>query len=257
MEKKIKRIIPCLFYKSGFLIRSRNFILHQNIGNFINQAERFFEWDVDEMICVNIGNQLANDSLELISMKKIIKKISKNCFLPLTVGGKIKNLNQAINLIRSGADKFLINTKIFENNELITEISNMLGSQAVVASIDYKIVDKKEILFIKNGSQNTKTNIYSWIKNCEDLGVGEFFLNSIDRDGSGKGYDIRTINKVKKITKLPVIACGGASKNEDFLELFRETDIDAAAAGNFFHFKENSYPNLKKFLKNNKINIKK
>ena len=249
-----KRVIPVLFYKDSLLIRSKNFYLHQNIGNFLNQTNRFFDWDVDELIYINLGkNNIQKEKKQITS---VIDKISQKCFLPLTFGGKIKSLEDATHFIRSGADKLVINTEIYINNKLITQISNKLGSQALVASIDYKIINDKPNLFINNGQDNTRTSIYEWIKKCEDLGVGEFFLHSIDRDGTGKGFDIKTINKVKKTTTLPVIACGGAFDQKDFLEVFKKTDITAAAAGNFFHFKENSYPNLKKFLKENNIKLR-
>ena len=137
-----------------------------------------------------------------------------------------------------------------------TVITDILGSQAVIASIDYKIINNKPILFTNNGINNTQRKIIDWIKECEDLGVGEFFLNSIDRDGTGKGFDIKTINIVIKNTSLPVIACGGAGTEEHFYMAFANTDINALSAANFFHFKENSYPNLKKFLYKKKIKIR-
>ena len=145
---------------------------------------------------------------------------------------------------------------VFHNKQLIRQIVNILGSQAVVASIDYKMINNKPILFTDNGINNTKRKITEWIKECEDLGVGEFFLNSIDRDGTGKGFDIRTINLVNKITSLPMIACGGAGTEEHFYKAFKNTEINALSAANFFHFKENSYPNLKKYLNKKKINIR-
>lgn len=256
IKKKFKRIIPSLFNKNGFLIRSKKFYLHQNIGNFLNQAERFFEWNVDELIYVNLGQSNKNNNIDINIMKKIITKICKNCFLPLTVGGKIDSINNAKILIRSGADKLVINSGIFNENDLIRKITNIFGSQAVVASIDYRMINDKPILFTNNGRTNTKMQIIEWIKKCQDFGVGEFYLNSIDRDGTGIGFDIKTIEKVLKITSLPVIACGGAGTNEHFLKAFKDTDINALSAGNFFHFKENAYPNLKNFLKKNKISVR-
>ena len=255
-KKTYKRIIPSLFNKKGFLIRSKNFYLHQNIGNFLNQAQRFFEWDIDELIYINLGQSNDENISEFNSIKKIIKKISKKCFLPLTVGGKIDTLDNAKKLIRTGADKLVINSAIFHNKKLIKEITDILGSQAVVASIDYKIINNKPILFTNNGINNTQKKIIDWIKECEDLGVGEFFLNSIDRDGTGKGFDIKTINMVIKNTSLPIIACGCAGTEEHFYKAFANTDINALSAANFFHFKENSYPNLKKFLYKKKIKIR-
>ena len=252
INKKYKRIIPCLFNKNTFLIRSKKFYLHQNIGNFLNQAERFFEWNIDELIYINLGQSQQNADQEAILMKKIINKICKKCFLPLTVGGKINSLKNAETFIRSGADKLVINSAIYNNSSIIKKITKLFGSQAVVASIDYKEINGKPTLFVNNGQFNTKIEIFDWIKKCEDLGVGEFFLNSIDRDGMGLGFDIKNINKVLKVTSLPVIACGGAGSEEDFLKAFIKTDINALSAGNFFHFKENSYNNLKNFLRKKK-----
>lgn len=251
---KIKRIIPCLFNKNNYLIRSKNFILHQNIGNFYNQTQRLYNWDPDEIIYINLG-QNQNNKLEVFNLKTL-KNISQNCFIPFAIGGKINSIVTVRKLIKNGADKVIINSEIYKKEKIVDQIVTEFGSQSLIAAIDYKVINQVPFLHINNGSINAKINIFEWIKICEKLGVGEFFLNSIDLDGVGKGFDISTINKVLKCTELPVIACGGAGKKEDFLEAFKKTNIDALGAGNYFNFTENSYPNLKLYLKENNIPVR-
>lgn len=258
-----RRLIPVLFIKNGLIVRSEYFSYHQNIGNIINEASRYNEWDVDELIYIDISREkyydLRRDDHKIKSyhnIYQIIKEISKVCFMPLTFGGGIRKINDVDLRIQNGADKITLNTGAFENPELIRQVAGKYGSQSVVISVDYRLIDNKPIVFTEFGQKNTAVTVYDWIKQSEKLGAGEIFLNSIDKDGKANGYDIDTINKVVELTKLPVIACGGAGELFDFVDLAKKTNVSAIAAGNMFHFKERSYPRAKQLLKKEGLNFR-
>ncbi len=250
------RLIPVLYIKNGLIVRSESFSYHQNIGNIINEAKRFNDWDVDELIYIDISNEkkydLRRDDHKIksySSIEEVINKISKVCFMPLTFGGGIRSIEDIDLRIKNGADKITINTVAFENPSIIKEASLKYGSQCIVISIDYKIINDKPIVFTNFGQKNTNISVYDWVRDCENFGAGEIFLNSIDRDGKAIGFDIKTINEVCNVSRLPIIACGGAGNPHDFVQLLTETSVSAVAAGNFFHFTERSYPKTKDLLK--------
>ncbi len=257
------RLIPILYIKNGLIVRSENFSYHQNIGNVVNEAERYNEWDVDELIYIDISREkhydLRRDDHNIKSsdsIENIISDIAKVCFMPLTFGGGIRTIENIDYRIKNGADKITLNTGAVENPKLISQAAEKYGSQCVVISVDYKIINDQPMVFTNFGQKNTKTTVFSWIKKCEKLGAGEIFLNSIDRDGKANGYDLDTISKTVKLTKLPVIACGGAGDLRDFVDLAKKVNVSAVAAGNVFHFTELSYPRAKKLLKNEGLNFR-
>ncbi len=257
------RLIPVLYIKNGLIVRSEDFSYHQNMGNVIDEARRYNEWNVDELIYIDISREKYYDSRRddhnvksFDSIEHIIKSIAAVCFMPLTFGGGIRNIEDIDYRIRNGADKVSLNTGAFENPKLISEAAEKFGSQAIVISIDYKIINGQPLVFTNWGQKNTKKDIFSWLKECERLGAGEIFLNAIDRDGKGNGYDIATIKKVTRSTRLPVIACGGAGTMSDFVDVAKNTDVSAIAAGNIFHFTELSYPRSKALLKKSGLNFR-
>lgn len=258
-----RRLIPVLYIKNGLIVRSEDFKTHQLIGNVVNEASRYNDWQVDELIYIDISRDNEIDSgrddhkIEAVHSKEdILKKISQTCFMPLTFGGKTRTIEDVDFLIRNGADKVTLNSGALENPELITKVAEKYGSQAVVLSVDYRLIDKKPIVFSTFGTVNTEKSVFDWIKEAETLGAGEIFINAIERDGKGSGYDITTIGEVVSRTKLPVIACGGAADEYDFLDLAEQTNVSGIAAGNWFHFVEHSYPRAKKLLKKNNIHVR-
>lgn len=258
-----RRLIPVLYIKNGLIVRSEGFSYHHNIGNVIAEAGRYNGWNVDELIYIDISREknydLRRDDYNVNpynSIGAIINEISKVCFMPLTFGGNIRTLDDVSFRIQNGADKITLNTGAFENPKLITQTAEKYGSQAVVISIDYKIIDGQSIVFTNFGQKNTGKSVYKWIEECENLGAGEIFLNSIDRDGMASGYDMETISQAVASTKLPVIACGGAGSPEDFVKLAKKTNVSAIAAGNIFHFTELSYPRAKYLLKKGGLNFR-
>lgn len=258
-----RRLLPVLYIKNGLIVRSENFDYHQNIGNVINQASRYNSWDADGLIYIDISRSkdydLRRDDHKIKSennIQSIIRKISEVCFMPLTFGGGIRTIGDIDLRIRNGADKITLNTAAFENPNFLTEAALKYGSQCIIASVDYRVIDNKAVVFTEWGSQNTNLTALEWCSQLEDLGAGEIFLNCIDRDGQGSGYDIDTINNVDNKINIPLIACGGAGNEYDFLDLAEETDVSAFAAGNWFHFVENSYPRAKKTLRKNNIAVR-
>ncbi len=257
------RLIPVLYIKNGLIVRSEDFSYHQNIGNVVNEASRYNEWGVDELIYIDISRKkyydLRRDDHNIKSsnsIENIISSIAKVCFMPLTFGGGIRIIKDVDYRIRNGADKITLNTGAFENPELISSAAKKYGSQAVVISVDYKVIKGRPTVFTNWGQKNTKKDIFSWIQKCGQLGAGEIFLNSIDRDGKANSYDIATIKKVTEITKLPIIACGGAGTMEHFVELAKKVNVSGIAAGNIFHFTELSYPKAKILLKKEGLNFR-
>lgn len=256
------RIIPVLFIKNGLIVRSKNFNFHQVIGNVIEQAKRLSNWNVDELIYVDISRNekydLGRDDLSIKSLnniKDIIEEISKCCFMPLTFGGKIRTVKDAVNLIRWGADKITINTLLLENKNEVKNIIKNLGSQAVVASVDYQYINNEFYICRNFGKEITDIKLKDFLKEIEDLGVGELFLQNIKNDGSAKGFDIYIENQISSLT-IPVILCSGAGNEEHFVHASTINNLSALAAGNYFNFKELSYPNVKKKLTKSKIFVR-
>lgn len=257
------RLIPILYIKNGLIVRSERFTYHQNLGNVVCEAKRYSEWNVDELIYIDISREktydLRRDDLKVKSKNTIIElllQLSKACYMPLTFGGGIRTIEDIRLRISSGADKVTLNTAVWENPNIISEAARIFGKQCIVVSIDYKICDGEPMVFAKNGTINTGVNVYQWIKDVESYGAGEILLTSIERDGMAEGYDIDVIRRAAEVTSLPLVAAGGAGDFYDFEELAQKTCVSGIAAGNIFHFTENSYPRAKKFLADKSINVR-
>lgn len=241
---KKHRIIPFLLYKDGQIVQSRNFKHHRIISAADTVLKRFLSWDVDELFFVNIS---APDSYDFNVFSQIVSHLSASCNFPLCVGGGISSLRQVEKLIENGADKIFINKALFLNQPLISQIINVFGSQSLVAGVNYHNPSKSTASPLLVGySDDFPFNDY--LKYLEDSGVGEIVLIAKDRDGKGKGFDLSSIDSALSLTTLPIIPFGGASKPQHFQDAFKLRSLEAAAAGNMFHFKENSYTALKKEL---------
>lgn len=257
------RLIPVLFIKNGLIVRSEDFSYHQIIGNVINEAHRYNGWNVDELIYIDISREGDYDARRddhkiksMDNMETIVRTIARTCFMPLTFGGGIRTMEQVDFLIRNGADKITLNTGAIERPELIRETARKYGSQAIVLSIDYKIVDGTPTVFSNFGSNTTHTSLHDWIQEGVKLGAGELFITNIDHDGKACGYDLDTIGTVVEQSPIPVVACGGAGDSYDFVDLAKETKVSGIAAGNWFHFVEHSYPRAKELLKKNGLHVR-
>ena len=243
-----KRIIISLTFVDGVLFRTKKFKPdYRYTKNFVDM------WEADEIILTDISRnkKLTNKFFEVVNF------FCENCFLPITVGGGIKSLEDAKIFFKIGADKILLNSSSFTNPDLITEIKNRFGSQAIIHSLDYKKNDKGVYqVFIDDGVKCTNLSPQQWAKKIISYGAGEIILNDIENDGSLMGYNIEFLKEFSSKIHIPLIALGGAGKWEHLLDLFAKTSISAAATQNIFHFTNESLNILKKYLKSNNILVR-
>jgi imidazole glycerol-phosphate synthase subunit HisF len=259
-----KRLIPVLFIKNGLIVRSENFQHHKIIGNVVNEVKRYNDWDVDELIYIDISREKIYDSRRndhkvnaVSSIRDILGLVSKECYMPLAFGGGIRSYNEIKFFLSNGADKVIVNSLLHENPVEVTRAIAIYGSQAIVACIDYRIHNDQPQFYSDYGRNLLPHESFSEIIDyVVSLGCGEVFLNSMDNDGKAEGYDINVIKDVVEISPVPVIACGGAGSIFDFEELSDMSYLSGIAAGNMFHFTENIYPRSKKQLKQNKNNFR-
>ena len=191
------------------------------------------------------------------SFLEIIEDVSKVTFMPITVGGKIHTLKDIENRLKIGADKISINSIAYQDPEFISQAAKEFGSQCIVVSIDAKKNNQNYFVYDHKTSCTTEKDVFGFSKLMEDLGAGEILLNSVDRDGLGEGYDINLVKLVSNKVKIPVISCGGVSEWFHFQEAFEQTKVDAVAAANIFHYRDQSVYLAKKFLYENNSNIRK
>ena len=262
------RLIPVLLLKNGILVRSRTFGLHQSTGDPIGQVERYTAWKADELVYLDISRDEIHDFRHTASVigstssKKnipatmtdsiveIIGYVSERCFVPLTVGGKIRTLEDIRVRLKVGADKVSINTKAIEDPEFVKSAAMKFGSQCIVICVDVKYdgkTDKYEV-YTRFGKEPTGLHPVEWCLELEKRGAGEILLQSIDRDGTGVGYDLDLIRMVSTTVNIPVIALGGVGKFEHFGEGLNVGKATALAAANIFHFTEHSIIKAKKYM---------
>ncbi|MEX1113588.1 MAG: imidazole glycerol phosphate synthase cyclase subunit, partial [Patescibacteria group bacterium] len=238
------RLIPCLLLQDGRLVRSEDFSYHQVIGYPLEEVRRFNGWAVDELIYLDISRGSSHDIGrsdhrvgEMTTTLDILEAIAADCFVPLTFGGRIRTIGDMDDRFTRGADKVAINTAARTDPEFVTTAAQRFGSQAIVVSIDARRAgDGSHEVFADGGRLPTGRTAEAWAREAADRGAGEILLNSIDRDGSGEGYDLELIRKVVSVVDVPVIACGGAGSYEDFAEAVIGGGAAAAAAANIFHF---------------------
>ena len=243
-----KRLITALTFKNGVLYRSRNFIPdYRYTKNFVDT------WSVDEIIVLDISRNSKKISREFLENLKII---SKNCFVPICAGGKIKSIEDVDIYLKSGADKISINTEAYNNPDLLKKIADVYGSQVLTLSIDVKKELETYNIYINNGQKKIEMNLKDYVLKMQKMGIGEILINSIDRDGTLEGYDLNLLKLVRKISNVPVISLGGAGSWKHFSEAIQETNVDAVATNNIYHFTENSIISAKNFLKKNGFNFR-
>ncbi len=248
------RLIPVLLLKDRKLVRSEDFLKHNIIGDPFHEVVRFNEWNVDELIYLIINNLSVEDKKNKKQIT-LLNKISESCFMPLTFGGQIRTIQDVYDRFQNGADKITLNTIMYENPGLLKETSKIFGKQAIVGSIDYKFVEGSYKVFVDGGKTATNIDPFEWTKEIEKLGVGEILLQNIDRDGTGKGYDIDTLSKVCSLTSIPVIALGGVGKYEHYIDAVK-AGASAVSSANIWHFKEMADYFGKLILKENSIPVR-
>ena len=248
-----KRIIPCLDVKDGRVVKGVNFEGLKEVASPVDLAKFYSECGADELVFYDITASAEGRSL----FTEILRETAKTVFIPLTVGGGIRGVDDFERVLSCGADKVSVNSGAIANPNLIGEAAKRYGDQCVVISADIKRVDGKFCVFAKGGRENTGMEAIEWIKRCVGEGAGEVVVNSMDTDGVKKGFDITLLKEVCKAVNVPVIASGGAGSVQDFIDLFKQIpDIDAGLAASVFHFGEIAIKDLKKKLAEEKISVR-
>ncbi|HEX7492676.1 MAG TPA: AglZ/HisF2 family acetamidino modification protein [Bacteroidales bacterium] len=230
---KIKRIIPCLLLRNNGLVKTVKFKDSTYIGDPINTVKIFNEKEVDEIFFLDIDAT----RLKKEPPYELIQNIASECFMPFAYGGGIHSLQQIERIIKSGAEKIIINTQAFLGKNFLNEAVHQFGSSTIAVSIDVKKEFLRgNIVYIKGGTQSTGINPVDYAREIENAGAGEILINSIDRDGVMEGYDIELIKSISNSIKIPLIACGGAGRLSDFGLAVKQGGASAAAAGSFFVF---------------------
>lgn len=248
-----KRIIPCLDVKNGQTVKGINFKNLKFAGDPVELAKKYSDEGADELVFLDITatNEDRKTTVEMVS------KVAKQVFIPFTVGGGIKSIEDMKTLLHAGADKIAINSAGVKNPQLIKEASTYFGSQCIVVAIDAKLTDGDYYVFINAGKKNTGLKLSYWVKEVEELGAGEILLTSMDADGTQNGFDIKMLSSITSKLKIPVIASGGAGADvSHFEDVFNLANADAALAASIFHYGTLPVKKLKKELFEKKIAIR-
>src|SRR6266478_5488175 len=242
-----KRIIPCLDVDRGRVVKGVNFLNLRDAGDPVEVARRYEEAGADELVFLDIS--ASHEGREI--MLDVVRRVSEEIFMPFTVGGGIRSLDDATRLIQAGAEKVSINSAAVKSPELITAVARKFGSCATVVNIDPRRVqrDGREVweVHINGGRVPTGLEAVAWAKRVEQLGAGEIVLTSMDADGTKNGYDLPMLEAVSRAVSIPVVASGGAGSPEHLRQAF-EAGADAALAASIFHYDEYSIPETKAYL---------
>jgi len=262
-----KRVIPCLDVKNGRVVKGLHFESIKDAGDPVELAKKYSNEGADELVFLDIT---ASDE-QRETIKDLVRNVASVIDIPFTVGGGVKSLEDARNILLNGADKVGINTGAIKNPKVITELMELFGRQCVVIAIDakrnYDLKDDVSVfsedgkkfwyeVFIYGGKQGTGIDAIYWAKKAENLGAGEILLTSIDKDGTKDGYDILLTKSIVDSVSIPVIASGGCGKPDDMVDVFGKSNVDAALAASIFHYQTHGVKGVKKYLKENKIPVR-
>jgi len=246
-----KRIIPCLDVNRGRVVKGINFINLVDAGDPVESAQEYNQLGADELVFLDITASHEERNI----MIEVVKNVAEKVFIPFTVGGGIRNLDDIRNLLLAGADKVSINSAAVKNPDLVNEAAKVFGSQCIVVAIDAKRHNDGFHVYINGGRVDTGLDAVKWAKEVEKRGAGEILLTSMDRDGTKAGYDLELLEAICSSVNIPVIASGGAGRPEHFLEAFK-VGAEAALAASIFHFGEILIEDLKNYLKNHGIEVR-
>jgi len=247
-----QRLIPTLLLRNNRMVKGVNFDNYRDTGDPVSAARIYNAQYVDELIIIDID---ATNEGRCFS-KEVIEKVSKECFMPLTIGGGINSIENIRELVLQGADKVVINSAAYLNEKLITEAAEMFGKQCIVIGVDVRKEGSIYQLYRNSGKIQCNINILDHIKRVEDLGAGELFINNISKDGMMDGYDLELIKLISSNSNLPIIACGGAGNFKHLAEAYIETKVSGLAMASIFHFGDNNPIRARAYLKNNSVPIK-
>jgi len=239
-----KRIIPCLDIDNGRVVKGVNFVNLVDAGDPVEVADKYSREGADEITFLDITASSDDRNIIIDTVERAADKV----FVPLTVGGGIRKLDDIRDLLMAGADKVSINTSAVLNPELVTESAKKFGSQCIVVAVDIKRNGSAWEVYTHGGRKGTGLDAFAWIKKMESFGAGEILLTSMDRDGTKLGYDVEILSILSKTIKIPVIASGGAGTLEHIAEAFKIGKADAALCASIFHFGEYTILEVKQFL---------
>ena len=247
-----KRIIPCLDVRNGRVVKGKNFEGIQDVSDPVEMAKFYNREGADELVFYDITASVEERGL----FTDILTKVASEIFIPLTVGGGINTLDDFDRVLKCGADKVSVNSGAIRDPRIIEKAAKKYGDQCVVLSMDIKRVDGSFRLFAKGGRENTGIDALQWAVDGVNSGAGELVVNSIDTDGVKQGFDLELLDEIAARVNVPIIASGGAGKMEDFSELFRNKGMDAGLAASIFHYKEIKIADLKKYLRNEGVEVR-
>jgi len=239
-----KRIIPCLDVNDGRVVKGINFVELKDAGDPVEIARSYNDQGADELTFLDITASSDNRGL----LFDIIEKVANQIFIPLTVGGGVRNCDDIRNLLNVGADKVGINTSAILNPNFVSESSSRFGSQAIVVAIDAKKIDDHYEVFTHGGRNATGINAIEWAKKMADFGAGELLITSMDRDGTKKGFDNNLMKSISDVVDIPIIASGGAGSLRHLVDGIKEGEADAVLAASIFHYGEYSIKEAKKYM---------
>ncbi len=248
-----KRIIPCLDINNGRVVKGINFVNLVDAGDPAEQAKIYNDNGADEICFLDIAASHQNRNIIL----EVVKKTTEKCFVPLTVGGGVRTLEDISSLLLAGADKVSINTAAINNEDLINEGAKKFGSQCIVVAVDAKKTsEKKWEVYSHGGRKPTGKDVLNFVSKMENLGAGEILLTSMDRDGTKKGYDLDLTKQVSNLINIPVIASGGAGNLEHLYQGLKIGNASAVLAASIFHFGEYSILEAKQYLDSKGIPVR-
>ncbi len=246
------RIIPCLDVKNGRVVKGINFVDLKDAGDPVEQAKIYSDGGADEICFLDIT--ASNENRDTIY--DVVEKTSKKCFVPLTVGGGIRSVNDINKLLNCGADKVSINTAAVQNSEIVVESSKKFGSQCIVVAIDAKKNGDKWEVFTHGGRNNTEIDVLEFAKKMEGSGAGELLITSMDRDGTQVGYDIDLMSEISSKVNIPIIASGGVGNLDHLVDGIIKGKANAVLAASIFHYGKYSVKEAKQYLNSKKIPVR-
>jgi len=246
------RIIPCLDVKNGRTVKGINFVDLKDAGDPVEQAKIYSDGGADEICFLDIT--ASNENRETIY--DVVERTSKKCFVPLTVGGGVRNIQDINKLLNCGADKVSINTAAVENPKVVYESSKKFGSQCIVVAIDAKKIGDKWEVFTHGGRNNSGINVLDYTKKMEDNGAGELLVTSMDRDGTQIGYDIELMSKISSNVNIPIIASGGVGNLDHLVDGIKNGKASAVLAASIFHYGKHTIKEAKEYLNSKNILVR-
>ncbi|MBD7913013.1 MULTISPECIES: imidazole glycerol phosphate synthase subunit HisF [Clostridium] len=249
-----KRIIPCLDVKAGKVVKGINFVDIKEVGDPVALAEHYYKEGADEIVFLDITATHEDRGI----MKQVVERVAEKIFIPFTVGGGLRSLEDIKTILRAGADKISLNSAAVRDKNLIRKSAFTFGNQCIVLAVDAKKREDKSgwNVVINGGRIDTGLDALKWIEEGVKLGAGEILLTSMDADGTKKGFDIELTKAVSNITNVPVIASGGCGSLEHFYEVFNEKAADAALAASLFHYGELTIEEVKRYLRERDIPVR-